>query len=152
MTLAKSVLAAILLAAIWTRLAYSRGFPQVPYPSVSTSTSHSPALFSLSPCPAPRLVPRHASKNLPSRPRAAESPPPRCWPVLHDTNPHHPCYSSQIVSPHTFRRVLLSRAHDTVFGPISYLMITACSTSPRLGHWQRARQTAKCCFAAPYYY
>ncbi|KAH9069763.1 hypothetical protein EDB83DRAFT_401186 [Lactarius deliciosus] len=29
---------------------------------------------------------------------------------------------------------------------------TACSTSPRIGHWQRARQTAKCCFAVLYYY
>ncbi|KAH9161264.1 hypothetical protein EDB89DRAFT_2031249 [Lactarius sanguifluus] len=108
MTPAKSVLAAILLAAV--------GLSGLQLPQLE-ARSHSSQKYDkfLS-----RLAPRHASKNLPSRPL---HPPPRCWPVLHDTNPHHRA---------TLRKSSLPIPFD-VF----------CF---------RARQTAKRCSAAPYYY
>ncbi|KAH9174119.1 hypothetical protein EDB89DRAFT_1955070, partial [Lactarius sanguifluus] len=176
MTPAKSVLAAILLAAVglsgpqlpqaWSRSSQKydrsgRGLPargafgRYPTrPSLHLHPSHraqrraSQTLFSLSPCPTPRLMPRHASKNFPSRPLhppavglSSMTPTPTTRGTLHKSSLPTPfdvfCFRVRLVP---------------CLALISYLMITACSTSPRLGHWQQARQTAKRCFATPYYY
>ncbi|KAH9161885.1 hypothetical protein EDB89DRAFT_690663 [Lactarius sanguifluus] len=87
---------------VWTRFTCSRGFQQVPYPSVSTSTSQSQGTTpGFSNTLLPLALP---NTQIDAKTRKQEfsfpaSPPPRCWPVLHDTDPHHPWYPSQIVSP-----------------------------------------------------
>ncbi|KAH9166951.1 hypothetical protein EDB89DRAFT_2000257 [Lactarius sanguifluus] len=117
MTPAKSVLAAILLAAV------GLSGPQLPQARSRSSQKYD----------------RHASKNLPSRPL------------------HTPAVGPSSMTPTpTTRATLRKSSHPTPFdvfcfrvrmvpclAHISYLMITACLTSP---------STAKCCFAAPYYY